>query len=144
VRTRAHNSWCPGGLGVVTTRVYLDDYLNGMPDKRSMISQAPAVHGGDGFTFDPVELVSVLDEWQRLKEELIEDARYVEQLAAVQGPGKEPASEGMAAKAVGSGNALREHHTSMLTFVQRYIDNLTRARNDYLAQDMSGRAAFGR
>lgn len=102
----------------------------------------PAIADGEGFFFSSNEIISVLTEWDRLQEELFQDAACAKELAGVLGPGKEPASENMATVATGSGEAFRKHSDSMQGFVEMYIANITQACNQYLMQDDTSRRNF--
>jgi PE family protein len=93
--------------------------------------------GGGGFVFTPTELDSVVADWERLHEDLLEDDRQIQALVSVRGPGDENASEGAAGRANESGTAFQAHHRQMTEAVGDYVRRLRASRQTYLATDGS-------
>lgn len=104
---------------------------------------SPATTTGGRYVFDLAGIEAALRSWQKLADGLADDLRYANDLLGVQGPGDEPASNGMAYRGQRSGDAFRAHSKSMQEFVAKYVQNLEQARNQYLMQEKSAATSFG-
>lgn len=100
----------------------------------------PAESGGYVFDLDGID--SVLASWRELEKDLDGDLAHVRHLLDAQGPGDEPASNGMALKTSTTGSAFETHHAAMRTFVRKYIEDLETTRLEYLAQDAAAAHAY--
>jgi hypothetical protein len=97
---------------------------------------ALAVTGWGGrYEFDRAGVETALTKWQQLLDDLIDDAKTARQITAIQGPGLEIASSGMADKARQHGAAFVDSNLSMQEYVAAYIEKLEKTRNDFLAQE---------
>jgi hypothetical protein len=93
----------------------------------------------DGYEFDRAGVEAAHREWKQLLEDLRKDAELASVLVDLTAPGNEPASDNMVAMGSRSGNEFIRHNTNMQEYVQAYVDNLAKARDDYLLRDAETR-----
>ncbi|ACU98885.1 hypothetical protein [Saccharomonospora viridis] len=108
---------------------------------RSMISvAAPKIAGapnpsGGGYRFSREEIDQVIAEWEDLHASLTDDYQRAQDMALVQPPGAEPASQDFTAYANPSGRAFMEATQKMMEYVQQYIEALRNARDGITARE---------
>ena len=95
-----------------------------------------------GYVFEPDELRTTHDEWAELLDDLRKDMEQALTMINILAPGREPASETMAASGHDAGTEFRNHSLSMQGYVEGFVNKLGDVRAEYLHEEESAAARF--
>ncbi|GLY67489.1 hypothetical protein [Amycolatopsis taiwanensis] len=95
-----------------------------------------------GYHFEPDQVQSVITKWQNLLQDLEQDRLDAHQIALIQAPAPDPASNQFTDNgALPSGRTLLEQTDRMIQYVQNYIEALQKASGQIQQADADAQQA---
>lgn len=102
--------------------------------KAPAVTGAPAPSSG-GYKFSREGIDEVIRDWEDLREDLVKDSEKAQQMAHVNSPGDEFASDDFTSSANPSGKAFLSATEQMIDYVEKYIEALRNARDGIAASE---------